>query len=372
MPLTLSHLLRAPSVATHELAQRARLLHVMLLACSAAAFVMAILNVLGGWWTETILLGSLAAICLLGVLLNHRFRYRAAAWTFFISVWIALAAVSYQGAGLYDEGMVALPVIILGAPFLLGKRAFLVTTLLALATILTFYLLQAPAVFLPPDEPSLNRVIILSAIFLASALICWAVHESWETNLLRLNESYDKTLEGWAKALEYRDIETAGHTRRVTEMAVALARRLNCSREEIVSIRRGAYLHDIGKMAIPDYILQKPGPLDETERKLMQRHPELALHFIADIPFLQSAAVIPHCHHEYWDGSGYPNGLKGEAIPFLARIFTVVDHWDALRSDRPYRKAWTPAQALSHLEANAGKIYDPRIVATFLPIAQKI
>ena len=185
---------------------------------------------------------------------------------------------------------------------------------------------------------------------------------------LQLLQAYDATIEGWAKALEFRDMETEGHSRRVVELTLKLARRLGVESKELASIRRGALLHDIGKMAIPDSLLQKNGPLDESEWKLMRQHPLYAFQMLENIPFLHSALDIPYCHHEKWDGSGYPRGLKGEEIPLAARIFAVVDVWDALISDRPYRKAWSRQQALAYLKDQKGRHFDPQLVDAFLQL----
>lgn len=183
---------------------------------------------------------------------------------------------------------------------------------------------------------------------------------------LDLINAYDTTLEGWAKALELRDHETEGHSRRVTDMTVVLARGLGISEPEIAHIRRGALLHDIGKIGIPDEILFKNGPLNEEEWSVMRRHPQLAFDLLSGITFLQPALEIPYCHHERWDGKGYPRGLSGEQIPLAARIFAVVDVWDALISLRPYRPAWTIAQANTYLAEQSGRHFDPRMVSLFL------
>ena len=157
-----------------------------------------------------------------------------------------------------------------------------------------------------------------------------------------LFQAYDATIEGWSRALDYRDHETEGHSRRVTELTLRLARALGMNEEELVHVRRGALLHDIGKMGVPDRVLLKPGPLDDGEWEIMRRHPSLAREMLWPITFLRPALNIPYCHHEKWNGSGYPQCLQGEQIPLAARLFAVVDVWDALRSDRPYRKAWGP------------------------------
>jgi HD-GYP domain-containing protein (c-di-GMP phosphodiesterase class II) len=177
---------------------------------------------------------------------------------------------------------------------------------------------------------------------------------------------YDATLEGWARALALRDHETEDHTRRVTSRTVQLARQLGVQEEELLHVRRGAMLHDIGKLGIPDAILLKPGQLTDSERAVMRTHPALAHDLLARIPQLAPALIIPYCHHEKWDGTGYPRGLVGEQIPFVARIFAVVDVWDALSSDRPYRWAWPGERARQYLAAEAGGHFDPQVVAAFL------
>jgi len=186
-----------------------------------------------------------------------------------------------------------------------------------------------------------------------------------------LAEAYDTTLEGWAKTLELRDKETEGHSRRVTALTLKLAQHLGVPEEEMVNIRRGALLHDIGKMAIPDEILQKEAPLSDSERSVIQSHPETAYKLLEGIPFLQKAIEIPYAHHERWDGSGYPRGLKGKEIPLAARIFAVADVWDALLSDRPYNKEWPKDKAITYLIDQSGKLFDPRIVNAFLNLVEK-
>ncbi len=191
-------------------------------------------------------------------------------------------------------------------------------------------------------------------------------------NLQRSNQelmlAYDTTLEGWSKALELRDKETEGHTRRVTAMTLELARRLGIEGEQLTHILRGSLLHDIGKMGIPDSILNKPASLTPEEWEIMRQHPQYAYDLLSSIPYLRPALDIPYCHHERWDGSGYPRGLKGEEIPLAARIFAVVDIWDALLYDRPYRQAWAPEQVTSYLRSKAGTELDPEIVEVFLQL----
>jgi len=181
-----------------------------------------------------------------------------------------------------------------------------------------------------------------------------------------LEEAYQATLEGWVSALDMRDKETEGHTQRVTVLTQRLARSMGVGDDDMVHITRGALLHDIGKMAISDTILLKPGELTIEERELMKRHPVYAYDMLKRIDFLLPAIDIPYCHHEKWDGSGYPRGLKGEEIPFAARIFPVVDVWDALTSNRPYRKGLPHDEVRAHIEADSGTHFDPRVVDAFL------
>jgi HD-GYP domain-containing protein (c-di-GMP phosphodiesterase class II) len=195
-------------------------------------------------------------------------------------------------------------------------------------------------------------------------------------NLQRSNQqltlAYNATIEGWSRALDLRDKETEGHTQRVTDMTLRLARSMGLfSEEELVHIRRGALLHDIGKMGVPDNVLLKPGELDKDEEALMRNHPDYAYQLLSPILYLRKALDIPHFHHEHWDGSGYPQGLEGEQIPIAARIFAVVDVWDALRSDRPYRAGWPEDKVLAHIKSLAGEHFDPQVVEAFFQILAK-
>jgi len=192
-----------------------------------------------------------------------------------------------------------------------------------------------------------------------------------------LKDAYEATLKGWALTLELRDKETEGHTQRVTALTKTLAKKLGINGQELEHIERGALLHDIGKLAIPDDILLKRGGLTLTERKFMELHPEFAKDLLENIEYLHPAIDIPYCHHEKWDGSGYPQNLRGEEIPFAARIFAVVDVWDALTSERPYREPMDPEEVRQIIWADSGKHFDPLVVEAFLeleeiPVSQKI
>jgi PAS domain S-box-containing protein len=183
---------------------------------------------------------------------------------------------------------------------------------------------------------------------------------------LELSLAYDATIEGWSRAMDLRDKETEGHTQRVTDLTVRLAEAMGIPEEQIVHIRRGALLHDMGKLGVPDRILLKAGALNDEEWELMRRHPQYAFEMLASIAYLRPALDIPFCHHEKWDGSGYPRGLKGNDIPLAARLFAVVDVWDALLAGRPYRPPWTKAKVVEHIRAQAGIHFDPECAAFFL------
>ncbi len=194
--------------------------------------------------------------------------------------------------------------------------------------------------------------------------------ENLQQSNRELSQAYDATIEGWSRALDLRDKETEGHTQRVTEMTNHLARRFDFTEEELSHMRWGALLHDIGKMGVPDNILLKPEPLTETEWITMRKHPEYAYDVLKPIDFLAPALDIPYYHHEKWDGTGYPRGMKGEEIPMAARLFAVVDVWDALRSDRPYRPAWSEEETLVYIREQAGRHFDPQVVEAFLKMIE--
>ena len=221
------------------------------------------------------------------------------------------------------------------------------------------YLLSGPAEFLETYADQ-------GAIAIENAQLL----RSLERSNVELQRAYDRTIAGWANALDLKDEDTAGHSKRVTDMTVRLARRLGMTTDELVHVQRGALLHDIGKMGIPDSILLKRGPLTDEEFEVMRRHPVYAYELLGPIEFLRPALDIPYAHHERWDGTGYPRGLKGEEIPLAARIFAIVDVFDALTSDRPYRKAWTREEALAHIRRGVGTHFDPRVAEAFFELIE--
>jgi PAS domain S-box-containing protein len=192
--------------------------------------------------------------------------------------------------------------------------------------------------------------------------------ENLKSSNRRLSQAYDATIEGWSRAMDLRDKETEGHTQRVTDMTMRLALAMNIDETDIVHIRRGALLHDIGKLGIPDHILLKADALTDEEWLIMRQHPGYAFNMLASVDYLHHALEIPYSHHEKWDGSGYPRGLKALEIPLAARIFAVADVWDAITSDRPYRKGWSKADALKYIQEQSGTDFDPHVVNVFLKI----
>jgi HD-GYP domain-containing protein (c-di-GMP phosphodiesterase class II) len=223
---------------------------------------------------------------------------------------------------------------------------------------------------LHPDADWLDFLVMIAgqaAIAIDSGLMFKEVQRS----NMELNLAYDATIEGLSRALDLRDKRTEEHARRVTETTIGLAVRLGVGGSDLVHIRRGAILHDIGKVAIPDEILFKPGPLAENEWEIMRRHPSIAVDLLSPVTYLAPAMDIPHWHHEKWDGTGYPDELSGNQIPFPARLFALVDVYDALISDRPYRPAWSRRDAVQYIESQSGKHFDPKIVPEFLDLLRR-
>lgn len=184
----------------------------------------------------------------------------------------------------------------------------------------------------------------------------------------QLLTAYEATIEGWSHAMDLRDRETEGHSQRVAELTVKLGEAHGLDKEELIHIRRGALLHDMGKIGIPDAILHKPDKLTAEEWEIMRKHPQLAYDMLYPIEYLRPALDIPYCHHEKWDGSGYPRRLKQDEIPLAARLFAVVDVWDALTSNRPYRPAWNKEDALEYIREQSGKHFDPQVVELFFKV----
>ena len=218
-----------------------------------------------------------------------------------------------------------------------------------------------------PDK-DLQSFLVMVAGQAAIAIDSAMMFSELQRSNVELSLAYDATIEGLSRALDLRDKETKEHTFRVTDITVKLATRLGVKHTDMIHIRRGAILHDIGKVAIPDQILFKPGPLAQEEWEIMRKHPDIAVELLSPVSYLEPALEIPHWHHEKWDGSGYPDGLRQEDIPFAARLFAVADVYDALTSNRPYRSAWPKWDAVEYIENQAGTHFDPRIVPEFLDL----
>jgi response regulator RpfG family c-di-GMP phosphodiesterase len=220
-----------------------------------------------------------------------------------------------------------------------------------------------------PDE-DLRTFLSTAAGQAAIAVDSAKMFSELQRSNIELGVAYDAAIEGLSRALDLRDKETTEHTARVANITVSLAARLGVEQSALVHIRRGAVLHDVGKLAIPDQILFKPGPLAQEEWEIMRRHPDLAVELLSPVGYLEPALEIPHWHHEKWDGTGYPQGLKGEEIPLAARLFAVADVYDALISKRPYRSAWAKADAVRYMASEAGKHFDPKILPEFLDLVR--
>lgn len=218
-----------------------------------------------------------------------------------------------------------------------------------------------------PLDPDQSWLDFLEALAGQAAMAIDSIKsfEDLQRSNLELSLAYSTTIEGWSHALDLRDRETKGHTQRVTDMTIKLARMAGLSEAELRHIKHGALLHDIGKMGIPDNILLKDHDLTGEEWEIMRRHPVYAYEMLSPIEYLRPALDIPFCHHEKWDGTGYPHGLAGEKIPLPARLFAVVDVWDALRSDRPYREGWSEDRVLEYIQAQSGTHFDPYAVDLF-------
>jgi len=366
--------LREVEVSVFEQRQRKRTLMAIVTIALAGALTLAAVNVVTADWDAVVSLVGLAALCPPILWLNRR-DYPRVAGTLLFMLLVAVATYNMivDGDGLHDSALVAFPVFVIVGALLLGKRALPSLTVVAIAALGLVAGLET-AGRIPTTHPaSLEDLITITVLMISAALVVWVSMSNLGKNVDRVRRSeakvrqaYEQTLEAWAKALEYRDRETEGHSRRVAELSTRLAQEVGCSEADVERIRWGALLHDIGKLAIPDRVLLKPGPLSAQEMELMRRHPIYAREMLSGIPFLRSAMTIPCYHHEQWDGEGYPEGLQGEDIPLAARIFTVVDQWEALSSDRPYRDAWPQERVHAYMEDNAGKIFDPNILKVFL------
>ncbi len=225
--------------------------------------------------------------------------------------------------------------------------------------------------FLFTPDAELQNFVVTAAGQAAIAVENARMFSQLQRSSIELGLAYDAAIEGLSRALDLRDKETREHTTRVADLTVNLATRLGVEQSALVHIHRGAVLHDIGKLAIPDQILFKPGPLAREEWEIMRRHPDLAVELLSPVSYLEPALEIPHWHHEKWDGTGYPDGLDREDIPLAARLFALADVYDALLSERPYRSAWPREEAVHYMESEAGRHFDPRLLPEFLDLVKE-
>ena len=335
---------------------------------------------------ETLLVLTVVYILIVMAAIFRKLDYRLRGW-FFIGAGYLMAVTTMASLGLEGSGRIYLLSMPIIAFTLIGSRAGWITTVLSIVCYGIFSLLAYNGgleTWLVPLPDRVSNAMWISGGLTSAMLLILTVVLLMRMNrflagvlaserrlLAELEEAYDKTLEGWARALELRDIETSGHCQRVSEVTMRLARQAGLDSGEKVDMRRGSLLHDIGKMGIPDSILLKPGKLTDEEFRQMRKHTTYAYDLLAHIPYLQKALDIPYCHHEKWDGTGYPRGLKGVDIPMSARIFSVVDVYDALVSDRPYRDAWPEEQALAYIKERAGTEFDPAAVEAFVCLVEQ-
>jgi putative nucleotidyltransferase with HDIG domain len=364
------------NLALYEKDQRGRTLSAITWIVLSAAVILGLLNVQFRTWNSVIALFGLAFVCVLLLWLNSKGHFTLAALFLSTVVLMVININLYDGDGIRDSGILAYPIFIMVGVLFFGRRSAPYFSLAAIVSLVAIVFLEIQGYIHPTIGPTTFDILLpIIVLLLVAPAFIWVVVGNLEKNLERIKESedelrrnYDLTLEAWAKVLEYRDKETEGHSRRLVDLSSRLATALGLAAEEIEHLKRGALLHDIGKLAIPDEILLKPGALNDAERRLMQQHPTYAKQMLSQVSFLQPCIDVAYSHHERWDGLGYPEGLKGEAIPLSARIFAIVDQWDALTSTRPYRKAWTREDVLAYFRDNAGKIYDPQIVSVFFTI----
>lgn len=292
--------------------------------------------------------------------INEKGQVELVGWSFGVLVFFAIPS-SYS-LPYFTQTLLIMAIPVTVSSFVIRPWASFVFTALAIA----FYTLTY---FQYPGTFGFDAFSLIGLGMLAVGAS--AVATMLNRIIRDLVRAYDETIQGWAAALETRDSETLGHSQRVVDLTIQLANELGIRSAELFHVRRGVLLHDIGKMGIPDAILLKNGPLTEAEQQIMHKHPEYARHYLSKVSYLAPALDIPYCHHEKWDGTGYPRGLRGEEIPLTARIFAVVDVWDALTNRRPYHAAWTHEAALALIRESSGTHFDPQVVEAFVELINR-
>lgn len=371
---------------------RSRTLTVILIIVSvivlpAIAITTVRLAQIGEWTWVAILAGMYAVLLILTIFRQIDYRIRGVA---VLLTGYAAAGFALLIDGLAGDGRIFLTLLPILAFILIGLRSGWIATAFSLLAYFIFGITGDVGMFRGFLENSILAAAApfgtgfwfmtwatLAALLLPAMTLLDRFHRlqlrsfrAEQRASAKLTLAYDATLGGWARALEVRDQDTEGHSRRVSELTLELARALGISGDELEQVHRGAILHDVGKIGIPDSILHKPGPLSSDEWEIMRKHPEYAYRLLSPIQFLTPALEIPYCHHERWNGSGYPRKLSGEQIPLSARVFAVADVWDALLSDRSYRKAWSEERARDYIASNAGIQFDPKAVEVFMRIGE--
>ena len=319
---------------------------------------------------------SLAILVLFLGYLYQRGIYRLTGMILFLGVSVVLTLNISVGNAIFDEAMITYPLIIVFTGLLFGKRSVAWVTAATISQISLVYVLAQVGVVKAFDGAlpvRAEETITTCLILLATGLILWVVVniiektvEQIQVSEHQLENTYDLTLKAWAKALELRNREIPGHSQRVTSTAVELAKHLGYDLQRVKGMYHGALLHDVGKMGIPEYILTKPGKLNKREWEIVRAHPSLAAEILKDIPYLEGALDIVRYHHERYDGDGYPYQLKGEQIPETAQLFSLVDSWDILSSDRPYSPAMDQDEVIQFLQGESGKSFHPDLLEKFL------
>jgi len=361
------------------------ILYIAVIVSSPAYAVSVFQSFVSDRWASLALMTAVFSVIVI-VAIFKSLHYKVRGWAL-VGAGYLMAVTTLANSGLEGSGrvyLVALPII---AFILVGIRAGWITTALSVLIYGAFSLLAYNGILETWMMPITDRLGItpwitggLTLLMLLVVVVVLLIRmnrfllnslKEERKSATELEKTYDETLEGWARVLELRDIETAGHCHRVCEITKRLATKTGLENGDMVDLHRGSLLHDIGKMGIPDSILLKPGKLTDEEFCQMKDHTTYAYDLLAHIPYLRKALDIPYCHHEKWDGTGYPRGLKGTAIPLSARVFSMVDVYDALVSDRPYRAAWTEEKALAYIKERAGTEFDPVVVKEFVRLVEE-